>query len=242
MATRSLNHPHISSFGAKTVLLEWEAKIDLEIHREVLLWKNALQSSFSDHIDECTPAYNSLMVFLKSDAVSFAEQLKGFVPDCFEQERMQHFIYELPVCYEHAFAPDLPYVCKHTGLSPEEMVQLHTQHPYPLYFYGFLPGFPYLGGLNPALTTPRKSNPDHQVPKGAVALGGNQTGIYPRTSPGGWQVIGNCPIDVLQLKSVHQNWLVSGDLVQFKPISIATYEALKKNEMEWNFNRSLPDD
>src|SRR5205823_745816 len=96
---------------------------------------------------------------------------------------------EVPVCYEDEFAPDLDEVARHAALSPDEVVRRHAEASYRVSCVGFTPGFPYLSGLPRELATPRRASPRKEIPAGAVAIGGTQTGIYPRKSPGGWNII-----------------------------------------------------
>ncbi len=116
--------------------------------------------------------------------------------------------------------PDLGIVAKHNGLSPEQVVALHSQAIYQVYFIGFQPGFAYLGGLTPQLYTPRKKQPRKCIPKGSVAIGGEQTGIYPNDSPGGWQIIGHSQIQLFDFDSHDSPCLLkSGDKVRFKAVT-----------------------
>src|SRR5437763_5006936 len=103
---------------------------------------------------------------------------------------------EIPVQYGGEFGPDLADVARHTGLAPERVIELHSAAEYVVYFVGFSTCFPYLGGLPPALATPRLSAPRKQVPVGSVAIGGPQAGIYPLASPGGWRLIGRTDVSL----------------------------------------------
>lgn len=124
---------------------------------------------------------------------------------------------EIPVHYGGADGPDLPELARHCGLSPEAVVELHSEATYTVYFLGFQPGFAYLGGLDPRLHTPRRSEPRTQVPAGSVGIGGAQTGIYPLTSPGGWQLIGRTPLALFDPHATPPTLLAAGDQVRFVP-------------------------
>ena len=126
---------------------------------------------------------------------------------------------EIPVCYEPEFGPDLAGVAQHTGLTPERVVELHSGADYLVYFLGFSPGFPYLGGMPPELATPRLDDPRKHVPAGSVAIGGNQTGVYPVSSPGGWRIIGRTPMRLFRPDEEPPTLLAMGDRVRFVPIS-----------------------
>ena len=132
---------------------------------------------------------------------------------------------EIPVCYGGDYGPDLSFVASHSGLSQEEVIRIHSGHPYRIHMLGFLPGFPYLGGLDPRLHTPRLASPRSQIPAGSVGIGGSQTGVYPMASPGGWQLIGRTPrtLFVPGRPLPYQ----SGDWIRFVPITETEYAALE---------------
>jgi inhibitor of KinA len=117
-------------------------------------------------------------------------------------------------------AEDLEWTAFHTGLEPDDIVALHTGTEYTVYMLGFVPGFPYLGILPEALDVPRKSRPAEAVPAGSVALAGRQTGIYPFTTPGGWQVIGRTPVKLFDTARDQVCLLKPGDRVRFEPITL----------------------
>jgi inhibitor of KinA len=133
---------------------------------------------------------------------------------------------EIPVCYDQQFGPDLDEVANHVGLSVEQVIELHSSAIYRVSCLGFTPGFPYLSGLPPELATPRRPIPRKQVPAGSVAIGGNQTGIYPAISPGGWNVIGRTPTRLFTPTKNPPAFLCPGDNVRFRPISRTEFDHL----------------
>ena len=137
----------------------------------------------------------------------------------------------IPVCYEdQEFAPDLEKVALHAKLSKEEVIKLHSSSDYLIYMMGFLPGFPYLGGMNPRLETPRLETPRTKIPAGSVAIGGAQTGLYPVESPGGWNIIGRTPLRLFDVKRRPFFLYEAGDKIRFLPITREEFE---------NFDESL---
>jgi len=126
-------------------------------------------------------------------------------------------VIEILVCYGGEFGPDLEDVARHTGLTPRQVVELHASATYIVYFLGFSPGFPYLGGLSPKLATPRLPTPRKRVPAGSVAIGGNQTGIYSVESPGGWRIIGRTSAALFDATRNPPALLCAGDSVRFTP-------------------------
>lgn len=133
---------------------------------------------------------------------------------------------EIPVCYGGDHGPDLRELAEARGLSLDEVIARHSAPEYLVAFLGFLPGFPYLVGLEPSLASPRRATPRLHVPAGAVAIGGAQTGIYPSDSPGGWWLIGRTPLRLFDARREPPSLLAAGDRVRFVPITAARYDEL----------------
>ncbi|MCM3174722.1 5-oxoprolinase subunit PxpB [Paenibacillus sp. MER 99-2] len=129
----------------------------------------------------------------------------------------------IPVCYGGEFGPDLEYVASVHALTPDEVIAIHTAGEYLVHMLGFAPGFPYLGGLSARIATPRRATPRLRVEAGTVGIGGEQTGIYPLATPGGWQCIGRTPIPLFRPDDNPPSLLTAGDRVRFTPISIQEY-------------------
>jgi len=181
------------------------------------------------------PAYCSLLV--KFDALkSGHEEVEGKLREYLEQLQEVRLpeprLVEIPVCYGEELGPDLQDVAQMHGVTPEQVIQLHTATTYLVYFLGFVPGFAYLGELPKALVTPRHATPRRKVPAGSVGIAGNQTGVYPCETPGGWQLLGRTPLAMLNLEFASANpgtrlrpdrdglsLLSIGDRVHFKAIS-----------------------
>ncbi len=193
-----------------------------------------LRTQYASALRDVIPAYASLTIQLRFPQClpqHLVEPLKTFI-DGFEQNqeaRASRHI-QLPCYYGGEFAPDLDHVATHCGLSRTDVVALHTQTPYRVYAIGFAPGFPYLGFTSAALEIGRRAEPRTQVAAGSVGLAGRQTGIYPCSSPGGWQIIGNCPVAMFQPKSRSVASLCPlrvGDTVHFYAIDRDEYLHLK---------------
>jgi len=131
---------------------------------------------------------------------------------------------EIPICYDGKFAPDLDEVSDHVGLPPDKVIELHSDAVYRVNCLGFTPGFPYLSGLPAELATPRRPVPRKQIPAGAVAIGGNQAGIYPIPSPGGWNVIGRTPVRLFNPGKNPPALLCAGDSVRFRRITLKEFD------------------
>ncbi|MGZ5003224.1 MAG: 5-oxoprolinase subunit PxpB, partial [Chthoniobacterales bacterium] len=135
---------------------------------------------------------------------------------------------EIPVCYDDEFAPDLLLVAERAGLASAEVVRRHSAAEYRVHCLGFTPGFAFLSGLPAKLATPRRDTPRKEVPAGAVAIGGQQTGVYPQVSPGGWNVIGRSPIRFFDASAATPTLLRVGDRVRFRPITRTEFDSLGK--------------
>ena len=136
---------------------------------------------------------------------------------------------EIPVCYGGEFGPDLHDVAAHNHLKNEEVIELHSSANYLVYFLGFAPGFPYLGGMPREIAAPRLSTPRTQVLAGSVAIGGHQTGVYPVSSPGGWRIIGRTYLQLFVTARNPPTLLQMGDHVRFVPISRREFERLNNH-------------
>ena len=133
----------------------------------------------------------------------------------------------IPVCYGGEFGPDLEHVAQFHGITPDEVVRLHTDPTYLIAMLGFLPGFAYLSGLNPDLETPRLEVPRVRIEAGAVGIGGAQTGIYPLPSPGGWQIIGRSPLRPYDAEREPAFLYAAGDSIEFEAISPDEYAEIE---------------
>lgn len=135
---------------------------------------------------------------------------------------------EIPVCYDKEFAPDLSYVANYCGLTEAQIVSLHSEPEYLVHMLGFLPGFLYLGGLNQQLYCPRKTTPAKAISTGSVAIGGQQTGIYPISSPGGWQIIGRTPLKLFNPDNSEPAIASPLDKIKFVPIIKQVFKQIEK--------------
>jgi KipI family sensor histidine kinase inhibitor len=187
------------------------------LEKQQRIWALADRFSARTHVREVVPGMNNLCVELDPESPGL-EQL----PDALLREWSSVTAtsrasrrFDIPVEYGGAAGPDLDEVARHSGLSPAEVVRRHCATEYTVYFLGFLPGFAYLGGLDARLVTPRRREPRLAVPAGSVGIGGEQTGIYPWASPGGWQLIGRTSVRLFDPTSTSPAVLSAGDTVRF---------------------------
>lgn len=223
--------PTIEKFGDLGLRFKWKAEIDASVHAEIVSWRNQINVDFGKRIEDVTIAYNELVVYLNEDGEqeSLKEELgtmklrKEFRIAPEKKEKIY-----IPVCYEGEYSLDGETLCNNNSLSKEELIELHTTAEYPVYFIGFLPGFPYLGGLDKKLHHARKSSPRKSVPKGAVGIAGGQTGIYPSPSPGGWNIIGRSAMPILNVNDGNVTLLNPGDVIIFYKINMKIFNELEK--------------
>ncbi|MEP6777835.1 MAG: 5-oxoprolinase subunit PxpB [Chthoniobacterales bacterium] len=185
---------------------------------------------------EWTSAYSTIALFFDPVLVArkcgspnaiferLATEIRRVLRDRTECEVTSGRLVEIPVCYNRAFAFDIDDVARHTNFSADEVVRQHSEANYRVRCIGFTPGFSYLAGLPSGLATPRRQVPRTDVPAGSIAIGGNQTGIYPSTSPGGWNVIGRTPLRLFDASRQPPALLVAGDRVSFRAISRDEFE------------------
>lgn len=217
--------------GSIAVLIQWPKSIDPDILKNISIFKHKIQVDMGEYVLETVPAYNSLTVFFDTTRIKYSgvvADLKEIYASKDQKLLTAHKIWKIPVCYDDEFALDLGYLAKAKKLKKDKIVALHCEPLYDVYFIGFLPGFLYLGGLSSELEHPRKDKPRMKISKGDVALAGNQTGIYPKESPGGWNIIGNSPISFFNVEEFPPCFAVAGDKVKFIPVDKLTYESIKK--------------
>jgi inhibitor of KinA len=177
------------------------------------------------------PAYCSLLV--KFDALRMRHKdletiLRKYVARLGEVSLPEPRHVEVPVCYGEEFGPDLAEVCTMRGMTPAQAIELHASVEYLVYFLGFVPGFAYLGELPDTLVTPRLASPRKRVPVGSVGIAGNQTGVYPFATPGGWRLLGRTPMKMFQADRDDLSLLSIGDRVRFTPISTERFAELER--------------
>ncbi|MFM1878981.1 MAG: hypothetical protein RLZZ241_1847 [Bacteroidota bacterium] len=220
----------IKNFGTYALLLEWEGNVNTETLFDMLGFAAYLKK---EHLNESSwefvPIYKSLLLLNKSEPDRLWS-LKVKLPIWYSNypgpSNFNSNRWELPVCYDAEMGLDIIETAKELGITTEKVIQLHTQQDYPVYGIGFLPGFLYLGGLPETLNVPRKSTPRLNVPEGSVGLAGFQTGIYPQLSPGGWNIIGKCPIPLFDASRNPPCFIAAGDTVRFVSVNRATFDLI----------------
>jgi len=225
--------PRFRLSGDRGLLVELGEGIDPEVNRRVRALFMALEQDSPSWLVEAVPTYRSLLI-LYDPAQAHPDQIRRHMLELRRREAEIEIpppeVVEIPVCYGGELGPDLEYVAECHGLSPEEVVSLHSRPDYQIYMLGFTPGFPFLGGLPEELHTPRRESPRSAVPAGSVGIANAQTGIYPVTSPGGWQIVGRTPLNIFDPRRENPFLLKAGDLLRFRPISRQEYDSLLERE------------
>ena len=224
----------VRRYGPTALLIDWEPLIDPAINASVHRYARALRGVSG--VTECIPAYASLLVTYSPKVTNYdslAEQVYSLVPAV--ESSTDTNLHLLPVCYGETYGPELPYASQQLGLSQDTIIRLHTALTYRVYFLGFRPGFAFLGALDERLTLPRLDSPRARVPAGSVGITGRQTGVYPSASPGGWAIIGRCPLPLLEPESGLPR-LRPGDQVRFMEVSSERFDELLQHPDRWRAN------
>ncbi len=226
---------HFAPLGDHAVMITVGDSIDIDTHRRVRAIDAALDHAHISGVTDRVPAFTSLVVHYDpvrapgpqntSPYDRIVSAIQRAISDLSESEVPPARVVEIPVCYGGELGPDLEDVAGKHGLTPDDVVRIHAAGDYLVYMVGFMPGFAYLGGLSGELSTPRRASPRTAVPAGTVGIGGDQTGVYPLVSPGGWNLIGRTPVKIFDIARDEPTLLAAGDRVRFRPIGRAEFNA-----------------
>lgn len=212
--------PRLHTLGDAALLCELPAPATLAQQQKI--WALGARALRWRGVREVLPGMNNLTLLFEPDEIEAAAleaQLLAAWPTL-AGVAIEGRQIEIPVHYGGEAGPDLDAVAAHTGLTPAEVVRRHSAGDYIVYFLGFLPGFSFMGGMPPELATPRRAEPRTAVPARSVGIGGEQTGIYPLVSPGGWQLIGRTSLELFDPLADSPTLLRAGDRVRFVPESV----------------------
>lgn len=225
--------------GDAAVVLQFGDSISAATHRAIQAFGAHLAQHPFEGLRELVPAFTTLTVYYDPWLVSqngqyppyscVAEILRRQLAEKQESPAQEAVVFAIPVWYGGAYGPDLDYVAEHTQLTAAEVIARHATPTYLVHMIGFAPGFPYLGGLDERLATPRKTQPRTLVPAGSVGIAGPQTGIYSLPTPGGWQLIGRTPLQLFNPDWAQPSLLQAGQHLRFVPIDEAEYNHLAQH-------------
>lgn len=225
--------------GDSGIVVKLGKEIEVNTHKKVQELSRFLDHNPLPGMIEYVPAFTSVTIYydclevslhIENEGLSPFNKMKNMVEHALgqmkENEEYEPEVVEIPVCYGGEFGPDLNHVAAYNGLTPEEVVRIHSNGEYLTYMLGFAPGFPYLGGLSEEIATPRRESPRLKIPAGTVGIAGSQTGVYPIETPGGWQLIGRTPLQLFKPNQSPPTLLRAGNIIHFKPIAIEEYHRL----------------
>ena len=223
--------PTISPVGDRAISIDFGQVIDPTINRHIRQTIERIKELQLDGIIELVPTYCALLVEYDAMLYSYSEICNIIEPTL--EEGMTDTtnelvtVVEVPTVYGGDFGPDLSFVASHNHLSEDEVISIHSGTDYLVYMLGFIPGFTYLGGMDPRIATPRLSSPRTLIPAGSVGIAGEQTGTYPSDSPGGWQIIGRTPVTMYDMSKAQAALLNAGDYVRYVPIDESEFHRIK---------------
>lgn len=226
MTTGAHSEPRILVCGEDAIVVEFGGGIDPVINDRVYALADAINATGKDSVVELVPTYRSLLVQYDIE-LSSLDEMTDFLSRLVTRtdgsadgdDDTIRRVYELPVAYGGEQGEDLEDVAQHAGLTPDEVITIHSGTDYRVYMLGFAPGFPYLGGMDERIATPRLASPRVRVPAGSVGIAESQTGVYPQVSPGGWRLIGNTPVSLFNPEADPPVPFLPGSFIRFVPVT-----------------------
>ncbi|MBM4000084.1 MAG: 5-oxoprolinase subunit PxpB [Planctomycetes bacterium] len=222
------DRPTLTCLGESAWLVTWGHSIDRETFARIARFTQTLDADPPRGLVEYVPAFTTVGVYFDPEttgADAFAGDLERRIARSAALFPPPPREVRIPVCYEDPFAIDLAFVAQYHGRTRDDVVARHHRAEYFVHMIGFVPGFPYLGGLDTALATPRHASPRLRVPIGSVGIADHQTGIYPIDIPGGWRIIGRTPLRLFRPEEREPALLRPGDVVRFEPIPASEFHA-----------------
>jgi len=217
------------AMGDKAIQVAFKQVISPIVNGEVTAFSKLVKDAKIEGIIETIPAFCTLLVNYDPRIITYdalLKKLEALAKLETSTEKRAALVHEIPVYYGGRFGLDLEFVATNAGLTKDEVIEIHSEKTYLIYMLGFLPGFAYLGGLDERIHTPRLDNPRLMILEGCIGIGGEQTGIYPLDSPGGWRIIGRTPVKTYDLARRKPILFEAGDYIKFVPISESEYKEI----------------
>lgn len=231
----------IKLVNEQSILLYFKEEISEDNYKEVDATTQYILSKNISAIKDIVPSYRAIMVNFDNELINYEELIKRLDLDNIEHldlnTKTEKRVIHIPVLYNSEVGPDLEEVANHNDLTVEDVIDIHSSNEYLVYMLGFMPGFPFLGGLDERLHTPRRSEPRVKIDAGSVGIANNQTGLYPSDSPGGWQIIGRTPLKVFDQYSEPMTLYEAGDYIKFYAIDESTFKEIETEIAENRFNK-----
>ncbi|MCM3568190.1 5-oxoprolinase subunit PxpB [Neobacillus mesonae] len=220
----------IKPLGDAAIRVSFSNDISIATHQKIKRFISVLEVEKIKGISEYVPAYNTVAIYYLPYIISYNE-LAGKLEEVYNtlppEARYQPIVYEIPVYYGGETGTDLAYIAKYHKLKEEEVIDLHSSQEYLIYMMGFIPGFPYLGGLSEKLSVPRLEHPRLSVAAGSVGIGGKQTGIYPGSVPSGWRILGITPVKLFDIHNTPPSLFTMGNYIKFFPVDKKEFTRIK---------------
>jgi len=215
----SIGYPKVVIASENSTIVYFSERPCSQTSDQIAYTANALKIRLGEDLIDLIPSYHSLLVIydpLKIGFQKIEQEIRNTIGQWTSNNQSQQSrTVELPVYYSPESGPDLQRIADHSGLSIDQVIELHQQIEYTVYAMGFAPGFAYLGEVDERIAMPRLATPRHNVPQGAVAIADRQTAIYPSQSPGGWNLVGLCPIRLFNAEKQPHTPMQVGDKIRF---------------------------
>ncbi|AKG74587.1 5-oxoprolinase subunit PxpB [Salinicoccus halodurans] len=215
----------ISQYSENALTIYMGDDIDENVNRQLVSLKQKIEAQEIRGIEEIVISYTSLIIYFDlfdADAEEIEKAVRNIDTDSLLEGGFEYRTVEIPVCYGGEFGPDIESF-KENGLTADEVIDMHSGREYLVYMLGFMPGFPYLGGLDEKLHKARLDTPRMRIPAGTVGIGGEQTGMYPFESPGGWNLLGRTPVPLFDPGREEPILYRAGDRILYRPIDEQEY-------------------
>ncbi|MDO4938584.1 MAG: 5-oxoprolinase subunit PxpB [Lachnospiraceae bacterium] len=220
-------YPLIKVTGDTSLAVIFGDEISNEMNEKVRSFDEAITQAKIPGVYETVPTYCQITIHYAPEVIRYnglRERLEQLLQETHHAASEAADVIEIPVLYGGEYGPDLDFVAKHNNLSRQEVIRIHCEPEYLIYMLGFTPGFPYLGGMDERIATPRLTSPREKIPAGSVGIAGKQTGVYPMDTPGGWQLIGRTPLTLYDPRNEKPILLDAGMHVKFVPVTQKEYD------------------
>jgi len=236
-----MSRPRIVPAGDSTLVVELEARIDPMVNQRAIQIAEQMRAAAIAGVRDIVPTYRSVAVFFDPLHTSYEELIES-LKRASDREDVEPLVsrppIRVPVCYGGDFGPDLESIARRAKMSTEQVVAVHSGEIYRVFMLGFLPGFAYMGLVDPRIAAPRHSSPRLSVSKGSVGVAGRQTGIYPADTPGGWQILGRTSVRPFDVARSPAFSFKAGDSVQFVPVTRDEHERLVRLKPDTTYEGS----
>ena len=226
----------INSYGDRGMLLDFGDDSSKSISLEVNKAFSAI-SNLGLPLLNIIPSFNKIVIIFENSEIrdQNKEKITLEISEIKSQfQKSANKTWKIPACYDESFALDLKLIQQLHQITKEEIINLHTSESYYTYYIGFMPGFPYLGDIHSQLITPRLATPRIKIPARSIGIAKNHTCIYPKISPGGWNIIGQIPFDIFDLQNPNPSLFLPGDKVSFYSVSNKEFQQIQKKHFSIN--------